>query len=148
MSTRPLIIRLEQMKEILIAIDRARSRPVPRDVFDKLASAVPQNTTKVRFEDRKGFHLQREKYQPQQVLIEVGFRCAFSFEEQPAGLCRHLSISVEDEEPYVTPQEEAAQILARAFGIDPVNNSCWTEEYEPGKLAVNFVSLDRPGQRP
>ena len=129
--------------------NRARSKPLPRDAFDKLVGTAPQDLDTIRLADRKGYDRRvRETYPPQQVLVEVGFRCAFSFEEQPAGLCRHLSISVEDEEPFTKPQNEAAQILARAFGIDPVENICWTEEYEPGKLAINYVSLDRPGQRP
>jgi hypothetical protein len=143
MSSRPLIIRLEQMKEIYAAIDRARTRPLPRDAFDRLVGTVPQDTSTIKLADRKGYDRRvRDRYPPQQVLVEVGFRCAFSFEEQPAGLCRHLSVSVEDEEPYATPQIEAAQLLARAFGINPKVNVTWTEEYERGKLAINFVSLD------
>ena len=142
MKTRALIIGLPEMKAIVDAISNARLKPVPKHVLEKLRRGIPQDRSTINLADRP-YGWSRRTYEPQQVLIEHGYRCAISFEQQPIGLCRHLSISVESNVDETLPSREAAVILARAFGI-LLNDGCttWIEEYEPGKMAVNFVALE------
>jgi hypothetical protein len=49
----------------------------------------------------------------------IGFRCVFSFEHHPMGLCRHLSVSVYDKsdpEPQI-PSPRAMNTIGDAFGF-------------------------------
>jgi hypothetical protein len=86
MSSRPLIIRLEQMKEIYAAIDRARTRPLPRDAFDRLVGTVPQDTSTIKLADRKGYDRRvRDRYPPQQGGPVAGARVRHQSESE-----RHL----------------------------------------------------------
>jgi hypothetical protein len=87
------------------------------------------------------------------VLIPVGYRAAFSFEEQPAGLVRHLSVSVDTKKPGDCPSIPAMQMIASAFGIewslDSGDARVWLEEFEPGKYAVNLIAVidsDQPAR--
>lgn len=142
MRTRALIIGEPEMRAIINAISNARLKPVPKHVLERLMKGIPQDRSTLTLADRpRGWS--RRTYEPQQVLIEHGYRCAFSFEEHPIGLCRHLSISVESDVDETLPSREAAIIIARAFGVS-LNDGCttWIEEYEPGKMAVNFVALE------
>jgi hypothetical protein len=142
MKTRALIIGKPEMKAIIDAISNARLKPVPKHVLEKLVRGIPQDRSVLKLRDRpRGWS--RKTYEPQQVLIEDGYRCMFSFEEQPAGLCRHLSISVDGDTEELLPSRESAFILAQFFGF-AMNDGCrtWIEEYEPGKMAVNFIALE------
>jgi hypothetical protein len=87
------------------------------------------------------------RHRPEQVLIPVGYRAMLSFEEQPAGIFMHLSVSVERDDPKWNPSVPAFQMIAEAFGIDPKGanvGSVWLEEYEPGRHAVNIIVLVEP----
>lgn len=84
------------------------------------------------------------------VLIPVGFRANISFEEQPIGLCRHLSISVD--RPGQMPSVPAVEMIAQAFGLDmsfsqsspKLEGNFWLEEFEPGHHALHIVWKDEP----
>ena len=77
------------------------------------------------------------------LMVPVGFRCVFSFEEQPGfGLARHLSVSV-DGPPGRLPSPEAVAMLMEAFGFS--ENFCQLVEkgeplrgapYPPGPRAL------------
>jgi hypothetical protein len=75
-------------------------------------------------------------------LIPYGYRAAISFEHQPAGLCRHLSISIE-KDPGTMPGMEAVKAIAEYFGVSFEDSHKWVEEYEPRRFAINLVSLDK-----
>lgn len=49
------------------------------------------------------------------VAVPVGFQCTYSVEEQPAGLSRHLSVSVET--PGRWPSPEAMALIMAEFGF-------------------------------
>ena len=72
------------------------------------------------------------------VAIPRGFRCVFSYEYQPSGLCRHLSVSIPDKYPH----PEAVNLLMQEFGFegtvkDPIN-IFWLDENE---RAVNILQI-------
>jgi hypothetical protein len=53
---------------------------------------------------------------PQHVVhVDLGYRCVFSIEEQPMGLCRHLSVSINRKGKWPAP--EAVNVLLEAFGF-------------------------------
>jgi hypothetical protein len=138
-----LIIGTKEKAAIATAIERARRRPTPLDVLR--ASAVKDKPV-VKLTDRKpGF---KTPAKTEQVLIPVGYRANVSFEQQPPGICIHLSISVERANPKWMPSVEAISEIASAFNIDyteAVNQGLmWMEEYEPGRHAVNLLKIVTP----
>jgi hypothetical protein len=76
------------------------------------------------------------------VAFPGGFHAAFSIEQQPAGFCSHLSISVERKGKM--PSLEAVQMIAEEFGVPFPPDKAWNEEFEPGQYAVNLLSLMAP----
>lgn len=75
------------------------------------------------------------------IEIPDGFKVAYSVEEQPVGMCGHLSISINRRGKL--PNLVAVETLAFEFDIDMKKGECtvWLEEFEPGWQAVNVVGL-------
>lgn len=95
-----------------------------------------QDVDHLPLSDRKSNY--KRNTHPQCIDVPNGYRCCISFEEQPAGLCRHLSVSVEEGLPNPIAFEE----LATLFGFSLTAPSRrWLEEYEPGHHAMNIVEL-------
>jgi hypothetical protein len=91
--------------------------------------------------DRKG----TPKRPEQRHLMLGNVEVAFSFEEQPVGLCRHLSVAVAKKGKL--PHPAAVEMIAKAFGFTsfpPVGGNIWIEEYEPGRRAINVVEVAEP----
>lgn len=81
------------------------------------------------------------------VLIPFGYRAAISFEEQPAGIVRHLSVSVDTKGR--VPSIPAVEMIAKEFGftkLDPSTTRIWVEEFDPGHMAINVVQIAAPAQ--
>ena len=73
-------------------------------------------------------------------VVPFGYRCVFSFEHQPHGQYRHLSVSVLGDG--VAPNPEAVQMLATEFGFrGQLDNDMliWTEPFGENKIAVNVA---------
>lgn len=72
---------------------------------------------------------------------------AASYEEQPVGICLHLSIAVPHSPPGKLPHPAVVEMIAKAFGFIklPIQQGLiWIEEYEPGRSAVNIVEVVEP----
>jgi len=96
--------------------------------------------TEIKLADRPaGF----ERMPTQQLLIPQGYRVAFSIEEQPAGFCRHLSVSVDT--PGRCPSIPAVKLISGLFGMVDWHK-IWLEEFDPGHNAVNILELYKPHQ--
>jgi len=138
----PVLITDKVKTDIAKAISEARKTPLPADVFMEVAKGIPQGKTVVRLADRKPDFVRPES---QHVLIPVGYRASISFEEQPTGLVRHLSVSVYGK-PGDCPTPPAVRMIAQEFGIECGENwndvLIWVEEYELGYFAINVVALD------
>lgn len=134
---RALILNSEAMKKIEAAVERARAKPISIDVIKKLAMPLGN----VKLADRPPESFVRPL--SEMVLLDVGYRCHISFEDQPAGLIRHLSISVDKKG--MLPSIEASQMIAEAFGFKGKIRSglmrFWLEEFEPDHQAINLVQL-------
>jgi hypothetical protein len=136
-----LLIGDKEKAQIEGAIARARRHPLPLEIGRQMA--LPDKPV-VKLADRRPDAPVR-RFPPEQVLIPIGYRAAVSFEEQAAGLCMHLSISVERIDPKWAPSEPAVNTIAEAFGIQLADaDMVWIEEYEPGRHAVNIVKVTEP----
>lgn len=117
----------------------AYARAHPLAIETVRAGAAAPNTRMLALKDRKpGF----ERPLSAHLEIPVGYRAAFSIEEQPAGLCAHLSVSVDTRGK--TPSEIAVLTIAEAFGMKPPFLALWVEEFDPGHHAVNVVASLTP----
>lgn len=133
-----LVMTPDTQAEIDALIVRARRDPV---IFMK--SFGLEHMTSVPLDARPPGY---ERPPSSHVLIPIGYRAAFSFEQQPIGLCRHLSVSHEG----AMPSEAAVAEIARMFGFTafpPTRGEIktsfriWIEEFDPGEWAVNIVEL-------
>lgn len=135
-----LVIGEQEEKNIKIAIEAARAKPLPWSVIKDIIDDTDTNTLLLK--DRKSEQLEeiRREYPTQNVMLGT-YRAAFSFEEQPAGMMRHLSVS--SHHPDRLPGPEVMKVIASEFGFTGLRASrIWIEEYEPGRRAVNIVELD------
>lgn len=139
---RALIMTVETQNRIKEAVERARAKPIPIEVIQALA--LPPDIDHVNLSDRSPESFNRPH--SERVLIDNGYRAQISFECQPAGLVRHLSVSVD--KPGMLPSVEAMQFIAEAFGfkgriMHGDMDHVWTEEFDPGHRAVNIVQLEK-----
>ena len=68
--------------------------------------------------------------------LNDGYRVVFSFEEQPCGWCRHLSVSVDAEDMFPSPP--AVELIMKEFHFSGGLNECinvWIEN----EKAVNVL---------
>ena len=138
-----LIIGPEQEREIQGAVDKARANPVPWEVLQAIAD--PGAKPMLMMKDRKpGTEAIRDKYPSHSVMLGT-YRAAISFEQQPAGLCRHLSVSSRNSK--MIPGLEVMKMTSEAFGFATFPPSekrgrVWVEEFEPGRMAVNVIEIE------
>lgn len=135
---RALVINAEVRARINAAVEAARRSPITKEVIEKLS--VPL-TKRIALADRPaGF----DRPPSQHVEIEHGYRASLSFEEQPCGLCRHLSVSVDN--PGMLPNIASFDVIAKLFGMSRDDSlAIWMEEWRPGHDAINLVCLDKGG---
>lgn len=82
------------------------------------------------------------------VTIPMGYRCVLSYEHQPVGFCRHISISVWPAEAGLGPSPEAVEGILEAFGFgkQPIKNMNLIgldtdERTNDGRIVVNCIQL-------
>lgn len=136
-----LIITAKERERAAEIIAEAKARPV---TFDTIRQGVVEDTPLLRLKDRKpGI----ERPQSAHMMFPGGYRAAFSIEEQPAGLCTHLSISVEGRpRKGMMPSVEVVKVICEVFGVPFPPDKGWSEEFEPGEYAVNLLSLYAPAK--
>jgi hypothetical protein len=145
-----LLLGSEEIATIKTAVDRARARPIP---WALLKAALPenQNTDVVTLADRAAVEIYRPP--AEEVFLPANYRLCVSFEEQPAGLCMHCSLSVN--RPGRLPHPAAAsavmQLCLNAVGQPELRDGRdWIEEFlidgEPGGLAYNALFIVTPSQ--
>lgn len=132
-----LMIGAPERDKIAAIIAYAKAHPVP---LDKVRDSAVFDKPVLTLADRKPG---TERPASQHVVFPGGFRAAFSIEQQPAGLCSHLSISV-DREGQI-PSKAAVEMIAKEFAVPTQGNVVtWLEEFEPGQFAINLVALYAP----
>lgn len=116
-----LIINDEAKKEIAKVIQYAQKNPVTKTMIEK-GFTVGDNAQYVCY-------------------LQTKYRCAFSFELQPCGWCRHLSVSVDN--PGKLPAIPAVELIMEEFGFEgDIHNQIhvWMEPPED-PYAVNVLGL-------
>ncbi|WP_439372899.1 hypothetical protein [Bradyrhizobium sp. DASA03120] len=142
-----LIIGEAEQAAIATAIRSALAKPMP---WEKMRQLIvddrdnPSNT--LTLDERPNadrIEALRREYPTYPVQLG-SYVAAISFEEQPNGLFRHISIASRN--PGKVPNEHAAKMLLEAFGFSGYPPSrpyrVWVEEYEPGRVAINFIELE------
>lgn len=152
-----LAIGEREQEHIAIALDAARKRPVPWALLKTAAvddRAAPTGTLMMN-EVPAATRRIRQEYPSQRVQLGT-YDCALSFEEQPAGLLKHLSVS--SRLPGQIPSPIVMEMICLAFKFD--EKLCralgsegatmlkpdrparvWIEEFAPGHHAVNVTEL-------
>jgi len=133
-SMNAMILLIDEAKcaEIRAAIERARDRPIPwdtvRDDKDahvvKLADGPPGPPP-----------------QPEHVQFSDGMLVAISFESQPVGLLRHISVL--PAKPGTVPHPAALAMIMNLFGVTAAVRA-WFEEFGPEHYAINYVQIEPP----
>jgi hypothetical protein len=80
------------------------------------------------------------------VAIPHGYLVTVSFEEQPFGLCIHLSVGVDSSSKENRPSTGAVEQVFNLFGLeDPINGPYktvrWIEENEPGRWFEHVLQV-------
>jgi hypothetical protein len=136
-----LIIGEIERAKIAEVVAYAKAHPILLDTVRE--GAVPFTDTLKLKDRRPGF----ERPPSQHVLFPGGYRAAFSIEQQPAGLCSHLSISVFGRSKKgMMPSLEVVKMVCEEFGVPFPPDHGWNEEFDPGEYAINLVSLYAPTQ--
>jgi hypothetical protein len=139
-----LLIGEVEADAIRAAIARARKKPIPWTVLREFVTPNQQTDTVTLADRGKLPPRQRER-----VLLPLGYQLSITFEEQPAGLCMHLSMS----SPRVgmLPNPVAFGVVLAATGIDLQATSgarAWIEDFlidgKPGGKAFNVCLLVEP----
>jgi hypothetical protein len=137
-----LIIGKIEREKIAKVIAYAKAHPV---LFELIRQGVMDDTSVLELKDRKRVDTVRPA--SAHVMFPGGYHAAFSIEQQPAGLCSHLSISVEGRaKKGAMPNEPAVQMICEEFGVPYPAGKMWIEEFDPGEFAINLVSLYAPTQ--
>jgi hypothetical protein len=139
-----LFIGPDEQDALKAAVELARKKPLTIHQVMQRAKSMDQSTDVVTLAQRKTVP---EPRYVQQVELPVGYRVAISFEEQPAGMCLHLSMS--SGAPGKVPHPDAVKMVLQAIGVDLKDCvRAWIEEFlidgKPGGNAVNVVVLMVP----
>ena len=134
-----LIIGATERERIVEIKAHASAHPV---LFDQVRQGVLDHKPLLELKDRKPNTVRPVS---ETMIFPGGYRASFSIEQQPAGMCSHLSISVFGRSKKgQMPSPEAVAMIAQEFGIPFPPDNGWMEEYERGEFAINLVSLKEP----
>jgi hypothetical protein len=137
-STRPdphamaIIVGETQRTELKAAVSRARAHPVRYEELNQTTTARDASAEIVK--------------------LPFGYMVAIAFEEQPAGLCLHISVS--GPWPRVPPNMVVCAMVFSALDLAPEADDVWTEELliegNPNSRVFNALWVIEPAleQRP
>ena len=137
-----LVLGPAEKAKIADAVAKARANPMPWEAGEMIVDHAPTDTLALNNRPANTTEV-RKKYQSQGVELGT-YQIAISFEYQPAGLFRHLSIS--SAHPGRVPGLEVVIMVLQEFGFSgwPLQrpNRTWMEEYQPGRHAFNVLELE------
>ena len=119
----------------------ATANPISLDLVAQIAATATTDSSGLLRGDRPN-----SAPRPQEVRLALGWLVALSCEEQPIGLCLHLSMSTPT--PTKTaPSPEALQMVLDVLGGSPVKR--WIEEFKVDGVAAGWalnaiIALQRP----
>lgn len=130
------------LKRIAAAVEEARQHVRPLGEVARVGRIT--DTQVLTMAERARDFPPATEFSAVSVPLPFTFRANVSFEEQPIGLCIHLSISVGKDATgeFRMPSQKAFIAVAQAFGLAADGSRqgmSWVEEFEPGHFAVNLV---------
>jgi hypothetical protein len=132
-----IIVGNTERSELNAAVARARAHPVPWEVLRRVSE-----------QDVEDQPLADEPPPPEFVDLPFGYVVAISFEEQPAGMCLHVSVS--GPWPRVAPNMVVCAMIFNALNVPDEAEDVWTEELlidgKPGGRVFNATWLVEPAQ--
>lgn len=135
----------EAAKKIMVD---ARKNFVPLDevmrIHVRKVRAAEDMVDTVMLGDRK--ETRDIKYHSKNLMLG-NFRAAFSYEQQPTGMVKHLSLSSPGARNGKIPDKLAIEAVCDLFeftGFPPKGGNFWLEEYQPGEMAINVIELVEP----
>jgi len=138
-----LVIDQAKRGEIARAIEVARANVIMWERLKHIAIADPKPTLML---NERGT---RPDDVPPSIAVhfEGGVTAALSFEEQPAGMFRHLSVSTGKPGKDHLPHPALMADLSREFGFRkfppaPATGRMWIEEFSPNRFAVNVIEIE------
>jgi hypothetical protein len=138
-----VVIGPREQEQIALAIERAKAKPIPWEELARLADGSQSSELKYREAWVKQADELYKKYPTQSLLLGT-VQIAFSFETQPAGLMRHISMAVDKWGKL--PHPRAIKMILEAFGFSGIPQTrpgrMWNEEYKPGFYAINVVEVE------
>jgi hypothetical protein len=144
-----LVIGEYEKKQIKEALESARAKPMPWELMkDIVTDDREKPTMTLSLEERRNVELlaKAKKEYPSYPVIMGQYMAAISFEEQPAGLMKHLSVSSKNKG--MMPNEYVVQMICEEFGFSgwpPTKpHRLWIEEFDPGHHAINIIELEEP----
>ena len=111
-----------ERSELKAAMARARAHPVPWEVLKR--RITEQDGTNMGHVE--GQPLAHERPAAEFVDLPFGYVVAISFEEQPAGICLHVSVS--GPWPKVAPNMMICAMIFNALDLPDEAEDVWTEE--------------------
>jgi hypothetical protein len=131
-----------ERSKLKAAMARARAHPVPREVL-KCRITEHDGTDTGHVENQP---LEHERPSAEFVDLPFGYVVAISFEEQPAGMCLHVSVS--GPWPRVAPNMVVCAMIFNALDVPDEAEDVWTEELlidgKPGGRVFNATWLVEP----
>jgi hypothetical protein len=131
-----------ERSELKAAMARARAHPVPWEVL-KRRITEQDGSHRGHVEDQPFAH---ERPPAEFVDLPFGYVVAISFEEQPVGMCLHVSVS--GPWPRVAPNMVVCATIFNALDVPDEADDVWIEELlidgRPGGRVFNATWLVEP----
>jgi hypothetical protein len=112
-----------ERSELKAAMARARAHPVPGEVLKR--RITEQDGPHTGHVEDQAFADERPP--AEFVDLPFGYVVAISFEEQPAGVCLHVSVS--GPWPRVAPNMVVCAMIFNALDVPDEAEDVWTEEF-------------------
>lgn len=131
---RMLVVGEKEKKAIAELRELAKAERLSREHLEKYSQGFDPNDPKTR---KEGFLPIAMKYT---ICLPDGFTVTYTEEDQPIGMCRHLSVSVDADGKL--PNPSAIEYLLYSFGFEHklgVEQVVYPEEYGEGLTAVNVI---------
>jgi hypothetical protein len=114
-----IIVGETQRTQLKAAVSRARAHPVPWGELKQTTTARDATNTE---------HIEDGHESPAAEIVKLpfGYVVAITFEEQPAGMCLHISVS--GPWPRVPPNMVVCAMVFSALNLAPEADDVWTEE--------------------
>lgn len=126
-----LVIGPDQKAQIAALIAVAEANPVSLETVKRLVAAM-----------EAGEELPAGLNDGMTIVIPHGYEVTYTHEEQPGGMCRHMSVAViRPDNPNAMPSQAAMAAIMVGFGFVNDLRGCkiWVEEHPEKRTSINVL---------